>query len=770
VPADVAVHRQKLGEAIRLLHDGRRAPAERALRALVGSLARRADWQHAARGQVALAGSLLRRGRPREACEVLEDARTYAVRGRDDEQLVQISITSGHARLDEGRLDEAEVALHAAFGAARATSESTLVAEAAASLARCLFWRGRYAEALETIDRVHTAEWQSLLAVSRSRIAIGCGDISQAMAHATGALNGIGQPASPRQAAVAWYAMAFAHLAAGDVRAVHDDAERCLAASRAAHDPLRAFKVRLIAAEAERRCGSTVAARQLTARARALPLPFTVRARVSVLADLAGGAGAEAVRKSVAATGLEALALFAPTPAQDRLAGAFDTALDVLQLCQTGGGDAEMLVEICRRIRVRLQAAGVAFFVVDGTTLNSIAADGGRVEPGLAARVVDVRQPIPPSQCHERIEGGVPVKFGGETLGALTARWTMAAAPDAARAQMMLTMAATAAGAAVAALVARRRAAAAAGAGEILGVSAAIADVRAAVDRAAAAPFGVLIDGESGSGKELVARAVHRRGSRRDRAFCTLNCAALPDDLLDAELFGHARGAFTGALSERAGVFEDAHLGTLFLDEIGELSARAQAKLLRTLQEGEVRRVGENAARRVDVRLVAATNRDLRQEVAANRFRLDLLYRLDVIRVTVPPLRERREDIALLADHYWRIAADRVGSRALLAPATVAALTAYDWPGNVRELQNVLAALAVRSPKRGVVPPTALPPPFCATKADQSWRLCDARRTFEERFIRAALARSGGHRSRAASELGVSRQGLAKLMQRLGIE
>jgi transcriptional regulator with GAF, ATPase, and Fis domain len=547
--------------------------------------------------------------------------------------------------------------------------------------------------------------------------------------------------------------------------------EKCLAAARAAHDPLRAFKARLIAAEAERRCGSNVAARQLTARSRALPLPVTVRARVSLLADLANGAGGEAVRKSVAATGLEALALFAPTPAQERLAGAFDTALDVLQLCQTAGGEAEMLVEICRRLRVRLQAAGLAFFVADGATLSSIAADGGRVETALAARVIAARQAIPPSQYQERIEGGAPVKFGGETLGALTARWTIAAAPDAARAQMMLTMAATAAGAAVAAAVARRRAAAAtAGVGELLGVSAAIGEVRAAVERAAAAPFSVLIEGESGSGKELVARAVHRRSGRRDRAFCTLNCAALSDDLLDAELFGHSRGAFTGAVSERPGVFEDAHLGTLFLDEIGELSPRAQAKLLRTLQEGEVRRVGENAARRVDVRLVAATNRDLRQEVAAHRFRLDLLYRLDVIRVTVPPLRERREDIAVLADQYWRVAADRVGSRAMLAAATVAALTNYDWPGNVRELQNVLAALAVRSPKRGIVPPTALPPSFCASPPDQTWRLGDARRTFEERFIRAALARSGGHRSRAAAELGVSRQGLGKLMQRLRID
>src|SRR5262249_2598900 len=155
------------------------------------------------------------------------------------------------------------------------------------------------------------------------------------------------------------------------------------------------------------------------------------------------------------------------------------------------------------------------------------------------------------------------------------------------------------------------------------------------VERAAAAPFAVLIEGESGAGKELVARAIHRRSVRRSRPFTTLNCAALPDDLVESELFGHCRGAFTGAVAERPGVFEEAHGGPLFLDEVGELSPRAQAKVLRVIQEGALRRVGENVARRVDVRVVSATNRNIRQEVAQGRFRLDLMYRLDVIRITV---------------------------------------------------------------------------------------------------------------------------------------
>ena len=260
-------------------------------------------------------------------------------------------------------------------------------------------------------------------------------------------------------------------------------------------------------------------------------------------------------------------------------------------------------------------------------------------------------------------------------------------------------MSAAAAAPMLAAVIARQ-AHADAGPGELLGVTPAMAALRQSVARAAAAPFAVLIDGESGSGKELVARAIHRGSGRRQKPFCTLNCAALPDDLVEAELFGHARGAFTGAVADRAGVFEEAHGGTLFLDEIGELTPRAQAKVLRVIQEGELRRVGENVSRRVDVRIVSATNRALRQEVESGRFRLDLLYRLDVVHITVPPLRERREDVAVLAEHFWRDATQRVGSRATLGTATIAALTRYDWPGNVRELQNVLAA-ARRADARG---------------------------------------------------------------------
>jgi transcriptional regulator with PAS, ATPase and Fis domain len=293
--------------------------------------------------------------------------------------------------------------------------------------------------------------------------------------------------------------------------------------------------------------------------------------------------------------------------------------------------------------------------------------------------------------------------------------------------------------------------------------------VRDAIRRAAVAPYPVLIEGESGSGKELVARAIHARGPRRARRFCAVNCAALTDDLLEAELFGHAKGAFTGAVGERAGLFEEADQGTLFLDEAGELTPRAQAKLLRALQEGEVRRIGENMPRKVDARVVAATNRSLEEDVRAGRFRADLRFRLDVIRIPIPPLRDRPDEVPWLVERLWLEAAARVGTRATVGDEVVAALARYDWPGNVRELQNVIASLAVHAPRRGRVPASLLPRHIAAAAGDQACGFEEARVEFERRFIRAALARAGGRRTTAAAQLGVSRQGLAKIMKRLGI-
>ena len=307
---------------------------------------------------------------------------------------------------------------------------------------------------------------------------------------------------------------------------------------------------------------------------------------------------------------------------------------------------------------------------------------------------------------------------------------------------------------------------------DIIGQSPSIQAVRDAIARAAVTVFPVLVEGESGTGKELVARALHRLSPRRDRRFCAVNCAAFTDELFEAELFGYARGAFTGAVGARAGLIEDAHQGTLFLDEVGDLSARAQAKLLRTLQEREVRRLGENASRRVDVRVIAATNIPLGDAVVHGRFREDLLFRLAVIRLPVPPLRDRAEDIPLIAHDVWRRLSADANKNVRLGPDAIAALCRHRWPGNIRELQNVLAALVVLAPARGRVGERHVSQVLATEPvagAHPGLSLDDGRRLLERRMIVAALARHGGRQGPAAHELGLTRQGLAKAMRRLDL-
>jgi DNA-binding NtrC family response regulator len=308
----------------------------------------------------------------------------------------------------------------------------------------------------------------------------------------------------------------------------------------------------------------------------------------------------------------------------------------------------------------------------------------------------------------------------------------------------------------------------------LVGESTVMRDVRAQIALAARAPFPVLIRGESGCGKELAARAIHSLGQRRHRRCAAINCAALPDDLIESELFGHVRGAFTGAASDRMGLFDEADGGTLFLDEVGELGGRAQAKLLRVLQDGEVRRVGENQSRRVDVRVIAATNVSLEEAVRRGTFRADLFYRLDVVRVRMPALRERREDIPVLARHFWHDCTARVGSRARLEGRVLDVLAQSDWPGNVRQLQNALAALAVRVPPRGRVTIDDLPEELRKPDLSSAYLphsgLDAARREFEASYVRDALTRAGGRSSLAARDLGVTRQGLSKIVRRLGLD
>ncbi len=291
--------------------------------------------------------------------------------------------------------------------------------------------------------------------------------------------------------------------------------------------------------------------------------------------------------------------------------------------------------------------------------------------------------------------------------------------------------------------------------------------------RFAPQPVTVLVLGESGSGKEAVARAVHRLSRRAAGPFVPVNLPAIPAALAESELFGHARGAFTGADRERRGLVEEANGGTIFLDEIGELAAPLQSKLLRALQEGEVRRVGENRPRSVDVRVVSATSRDLVREVEAGRFREDLFYRLHVAVIRLPPLRERGRDALVLARHFLDRCARDYGRGALRVTAeTAAALGAYGWPGNVRELQNAMAQAAALGDADGWIGPELLPEPIRAAAGRRTKPSGDYRSRVDAHrrgLISEALDRSGGNRSRAARELGMSRQALLYLIKELGV-
>lgn len=458
-------------------------------------------------------------------------------------------------------------------------------------------------------------------------------------------------------------------------------------------------------------------------------------------------------------------------PAATGRDGMVDDFVGVLQLCQDVEDERVALSRVGAYVRERLQAASVAFVVREGPGARTIVSAGlDQTSLDAALTAIESGCAVPAHHHSGPTESAAPVRYAADVIGALWARWSAGVPVSGPDASALLGVAAVAAAPSLRGVLDRERPTPDAIVPDLVGGSAAIREVREAVVRAARSPFPVLIEGESGVGKELVARAIHVGGGRRDRRFSAINCAALVDDLVEAELFGHARGAFTGAQVDRPGLFEEASGGTLFLDEVAELGSRVQAKLLRTLQEGEVRRIGESHTRRVDVRIVAATNRPLAVEVSAGRFRRDLWYRLDVVRIAIPPVRERLEDIPLLVRHAWTDLAARTGSRAVLSASAIAGLAAYDWPGNVRELQNVLASILVSAPRRGVLGPSTLPAHVARAAALTPASTLDAaRRQFETRFVRAALARANGRTAVAARELGLSRQGLAKVLTRLGL-
>ena len=314
---------------------------------------------------------------------------------------------------------------------------------------------------------------------------------------------------------------------------------------------------------------------------------------------------------------------------------------------------------------------------------------------------------------------------------------------------------------------------------EIVGKSAAIRAVIENIEKVAGTPARVLITGENGTGKELVARAIHRQSSRAARPFVEVNCAAIPSELIESELFGHLKGSFTGATADRAGKFEQAHQGTLFLDEVGDMSLAAQAKVLRVLQDGVVTRIGGAKPVSVDVRVLAATNKRLEDEIAAGRFREDLFYRLHVVPIHVPPLRERREDIPLLVAHFTAVLTQREGVPPRdVAPDAVARLAALDWPGNVRELRNTIERLLILASGPSVTAADVARLVGAGDAAGSAGALGAAMqcRTFEEfkqaaerTFLLAKLHEYDWNVSETARGLDMPRSNLYKKIERYGL-
>ncbi len=731
---------------------GRHAAATRLLTRAARVLEGRGDRAQAARYWLQLAWVARNRGALTAAL-----AHTERARQADPDPANQISSAwvTAICWTDDNRLVDAEASLRTLMVGATGLGDTPLRLRCALAMGRVLYWQGRSADLLaivapllESADAEVACE--GLLLAARARIATG--DLPGALfAAREGSKRAIALD-DQRLRAKALLVIAEALCAAGDVDGVRAQVQAGLRAAAAAHLPIAALRFRAILLHAlnstDRDGPDAARVRTLLQRALHHPLPVLVRRR------LEAACSAERDRHGCP-----------PSPSMP--------GVDVeafLEIAQRSKDDLTAVQDVSAAVCDHLGAASVAILAVPDGRVIATAGRPWRDRSAAALQALASGRAVAMEDAREPKEAAEPVRCGGVLIGALGCRFVYGSSKAPQTVAVTLRSAAIALATHLRAVLDARLAEPPPAVwGDLLGESVVAATLREAVQRASRAPFPVLIEGESGSGKELVARAIHKLSPRHTRRFCAINCAALSDELVEAELFGHTRGAFTGAASERAGLFEEADGGTLFLDEVGELSGRAQAKLLRVVQEGEVKRVGENLPRRVDVRIVAATNRRLEDEASHGRFRTDLRFRLDVLRIVVPPLRERASDIPILALHFWRHACSRVGSSATLGPDALAALSRYDWPGNVRELQNAMAWLAVHAPRRGRVSTTMLPAQLASSPmATGSFEA--AREEFERRYVRAALAQAGGQRQVAARALGVTRQGLAKMLRRLGIE
>ena len=746
VSPDVRRLLDRASHAPELVRSGRHASAERLLREVAAALGRRQFGSQAAETYIALGELLLERGKAVAAEAAFGEAAGQA-EGVDIDLVVTARIWQAAARTDAGQLIAAEALCRAVLATSPAGGHEQARAEA--TLGRVLIWQGRAAEAC-ALPFVRDSSGPPFVASTGIRLLVEAGRIFEAGQRARELLDRIAD-SDPAVRVIGLAAHLRVLLAAGDLKLAEDQLRALSVAARLARQPLRLVRMRVEWSLALQRAGRT---REAERELRALS-----RMR-SALPGLLRSAIERAGRHSVAP----------PASGSSRPAMPPANAAELVTLAQRAPEDDDALQQIGEFVRRELSATRVEFWTADAGPATAVATAGAGLPTQLGERALNAGIMIGPEVVESGWEIGVPVRLGNQSVGALAVRWP-ADRSSPVESTSLLTLAAAVAAPRVDSFIhtSRQKAHASTAIPELVGVSAAIAEVRRMVVRAATAPFSVLIEGESGVGKELVARAIHHLGPRRDRRFCDVNCAALPDELFESELFGHARGAFTGAVSDRAGLIEEANGGTLFLDEVADLSSRAQAKLLRVVQQHEVRRVGETFSRKVDVRLVSAANRDLRVEGDEGRFRQDLRYRLDVIRIRIPPLRERPEDIPPLAHHFWALARSRMNTQATLTHGVLAALARYSWPGNVRELQNVMSALAVDAPVRGVVRASLLPAVITRATSVSSARFVSARTQWERRFIEVAMARAGGNRTRAARELGLSRQGLLKVLERLGI-
>jgi DNA-binding NtrC family response regulator len=735
---------------------------------------------------------VLERGRATDACRAFEEAATAAREGAAETLAWDASVWCAVAWTDAAQFTRAEALCAAAVDA---PPNPARAAWAGAVRMRLRVWQQRFGDlpvvdatpavvgGLDTVPRamVVAAAVRRLLLEGRIFEAGQCARASLE----EGVVSQSGASEWPGQTAIAGTIVSTAHLrvlcATGDLHLARARLEEVIGLAREARAPLRAARARLIWASALHRAGRTREAEREWRRLGRAAIALSPLLRAAISERRPGDrTEPDIVERSQSFDGGCALGGSQPpechawpSPADVRVT--HDEAVDIeavravmTSLAAALGSGRVDLVLVDPRARARQGRASrpAEGLVLSRSLMAPLVTIGSGDVPRFEERPWAHAAHVGPVNRGSGWDITVPVGLGVEPLAVLVARWDGARPAPGAVAALELASALVAPRVGMLAAACAHPGTASQDVPELIGRSAAMDRVREAVTRAARAPFAVLIEGESGVGKELVARAVHRLSARRGRPFGDVNCAALPDELIDAELFGHTRGAFTGAVADRAGLFEAADGGTVFLDEVVDLSSRAQAKLLRVLQQQEVRRVGETGSRRIDVRVVSAANRDLRGAARAGLFRHDLLYRLDVIRVEIPPLRERPEDVPVLAAGLWRVCAEKTGSKAALTPGVFAALGRHHWPGNVRELQNVIAALAVAAPAEGVVRAAHV----AEVIGRAAWApvpIGESRAAFERAAVADAVARASGSHARAAQALGLSRQGLAKMCARL---